>query len=126
MSFQQNMDVAMKISLGGKKILVIEYQPVVAADIEDRLLDSGAGAVTIIGKPGQAVDLSGFDALVINASQDRELARQVVGKDGRCAFVVLDDDVAQARENFPRAALVEIPFDSATIRDALTEALNSR
>lgn len=116
----------MKTSLGGKRILVIEYQPLVAADIEDRLLDSGAGAVTIINKAGQAIDLSGFDALVINASQDRELARKVVGKDSDCAFVVLHDDAAQAREIFPHAALVEIPFDSAAIRDALIEALNSR
>jgi hypothetical protein len=116
----------MNTSLGGKKILVVEYQPLVAADIEDRLLDSGADAVTIISKPGQAIDLSGFDGLVINATQDRELARKIVGTDRRCAYVVLHDDVAQAREVFPRAFVVEIPFDSAAIRDALTEALNSR
>lgn len=113
-------------SLGGKKIMVIEYQPLVAADIEDRLLDAGAGAVTIVSKPRQEIDLSGFDGLVINASQDRELAQRVVGANGRCAVVVVHDDPAQARESFPRAAVIEIPFDSEAIRDALIEALNSR
>jgi hypothetical protein len=126
MSVQQNMDTLMMTSLGGKKIMVVEYQPLVAADIEDRLLDAGAGAVTIVSKPRHEIDLSGFDGLVINASQDRELAQRVVGPDGRCAVVVLHDDAAQARESFPRAAIVEIPFDSEAIRDALIKALNSR
>jgi hypothetical protein len=112
--------------LGGKKIMVIEYQPLVAADIEDRLLDAGAGEVTIVSKPRHEIDLSGFDGLVINASQDRELAQAVVGKNGSCAVVIVDDDAARARESFPRAAIVEIPFDSEAIRDALIEAFNSR
>jgi len=128
MSLQDNMDLVMVSSLGGKKFLVVEHQPLVAADIEDRLLDGGASAVSILSRPGQEIDLSGYDALIINATQDRELARKVVSnwENERCVFVVLHDDAVRAREAFPRAALVEIPFDSEAIRDALIEALASR
>ena len=62
-------------SLSGKNILLVEFQTLVAADIEDRLLDAGARNVSIIGRPGQEINLAGYDALIINATQDRELAR---------------------------------------------------
>ena len=115
-------------SLTGKNILVVEFQPLVARDIQDRLLDAGARNVSIAGKPGQVINLTGYDALIINATQDRELARSLVsnGAGEQCAFVVLHDDASRGCELFPNAAIVEIPFDSETIRDALNEAFATR
>ncbi|MFO0993891.1 MAG: hypothetical protein U1E67_18380 [Hyphomicrobiales bacterium] len=111
--------------LDGKKILIVEYQPLVAADIEDRLLDAGVESVAIVSKPGQALPpLADQDAIIINATQDRPLAQQVFAQgNGSCAFIVLHDDPSRARDLFPGTVIVEIPFDSGTIRDALIEAL---
>ncbi|MBL8894197.1 MAG: hypothetical protein JNJ53_06320 [Rhizobiales bacterium] len=106
----------------------MEYQPLVAADIEDRLLDTGVESVSIISKPGPAIDtLAGYDALIINATQDRALAQDIFAlRNADCAFIVLHDDAMRARELFPGAAIVEIPFDSEAIRDALSQALRAR
>lgn len=111
--------------LDGKKILIVEYQPVVAADIEDRLLDAGAASVAIVSRPGQTLPvLADYDAIIVNATQDRPLAQQVFEQgNGRCAVIMLHDDAPRARELFPGAVTVEIPFDSGAIRDALIQAL---
>jgi len=128
MSARQTVGTHVMNSLGGKKILVVEYQPLVAADIEDRLLEAGATKVTIVSRPVQRIDLSGYDALIINATQDRNLAQQLTsGADHpSCAVVVLHDETARARDLFPNAEIVEIPFDSVAINDALTKAFSSR
>lgn len=114
--------------LNGKKILIVEYQPLVAADIEDRLLDAGARSVAIASKPGQVLPaLTDHDAIIINATQDRPLAQKVFAQgNGSCAFIILHDDASRARELFPGAAIVEIPFDAEAIRDALSEAFRAR
>jgi hypothetical protein len=115
-------------SLRGKRILLVEAQPLVAADIEDRLLDAGVDSVSIVGKPDPDIALAGYDALIINATQNRELARGLVtnGSGGESAVVVLHDDATRARAIFPRATIVEIPFDSEAVREAVIEALGLR
>jgi hypothetical protein len=120
-------DPDMTTPLSGKNILLIEHQPLVAADIEDRLWEGGAAGVTIVSKSGQAIELAGFDGLIVNATQDRDLARSVIDAQAalQYAVVILHDDESRARDLFPAAAIVEIPFDSAAVRDALVHALDA-
>ncbi len=114
--------------LGGKRILLVEHQPLVAADIEDCLLEAGVAEVSVISKPAQILDLQGFDAMIINATEHRELARDAIKKTSgaEIPLVVLHDEIVRAREVFPTATVVEIPFDAEAVRAALVQALKQR
>jgi hypothetical protein len=112
------------------RILLIEQQPVVAADIEDRLIDAGASGVKIhkSAKEKEIFDLRDYDAIILNASQDRNDSHRIarLAVDAGCNIVILDDDVDKASELFPGINVVEIPFDSQSILDALCKALETR
>jgi len=118
----------MPTPLRGKTVLIVERQPLVAADIEDRFLDAGTSSIVIVSNPKQMPDIKGFDALIINAAQDRELAQRalVEANASGCAFVVLHDDPDRAQAMYPGAAIVEIPFESESILQAVASALAAR
>jgi len=122
------LDNRMLTPLRGKSILIVERQPLVAADIEDRLLGAGTSEIVIASKPGMTLDMKGFDALIVNASQDSDLAHRALAEANAsgCAFIVLHDDLNRAQTMYPGAAIVEIPFDSESILKAVAGALADR
>jgi DNA-binding LacI/PurR family transcriptional regulator len=119
------MNTAMSCDLREARILLIEQQPVVAADIEDRLAEAGAFEIAILRSAKKEFDPRDYDVLILNASQEREEARRLVrlALDGGCKIIILHDDIAKAGEMFPGIPVVEIPFDSQEILAAVCRSL---
>jgi len=119
------MNIAMPCDLRDARILLIEQQPVVAADIEDRLAEAGALAIAIFGDAKKEFDPRNYDVLIVNASQQREEARRLVrlAAHAGCKVIILHDDIAKASTLFPGTPVVEIPFDSQEVLAAVCRSL---
>jgi hypothetical protein len=119
------MNITMPCDLREARILLIGQQPVVAADIEDRLAEAGALEVAIFGSAKKEFDPRNYDVIVLNASQEREGARKLVGlaANAGCKIIILHDDIVKAGEMFPGIPVVEIPFDSEEILAAVCRSL---
>jgi CheY-like chemotaxis protein len=63
-------DVADRVRLHGKRILVVEDEPLIAMEIEATLRDGGCSVVGPVGDPEQALSLveSGCDAALLDAN----------------------------------------------------------
>lgn len=111
----------------GKKILVVEDEPIVAMLIEDMLADLGACAVGPISNLAKALDVAAngeFDAAILdfnlNGERTGEVARRL--HERGIPFVFATGYGSTGDERLGEAAILEKPFQIGQMEVALTKA----
>jgi CheY-like chemotaxis protein len=120
--------------LGGKRCLVLDDEILIALDIQQTLESAGAEHVACVTTAPEALALlrnePGFDFAVLDVKlsglDSNSLGIAALLTEKSTPFIFLTgmrvDDVHAAQ--FPQAPVIEKPYDTTTLLDAVRRALN--
>lgn len=115
--------------LDGRRILLVEDEPLIALDVEELCLEHGAASVVVMRDVGetQAMDFSAFDVAIVDLILGRRSSLPVAAslKAAGIPFV-FSSGYAEAPEiaaEFPEAVLLTKPYAGQALLDALVAAL---
>jgi CheY-like chemotaxis protein len=114
--------------LAGKRVLVVEDEPIVAMFVEDMLAELGAetvGPATSLDKALEFARCASFDAAIldmnINGARSRDVALALERRG--IPFVFATGYGAESCEDLGQAALLEKPFRIDQVKEALIGAM---
>jgi len=119
-------------SLEGRRLLLVEDEPLIALDVEEICLEHGAEQVVTIRRleDAQALDFSLFDAaivdLVLGDRSSLPLAATMRANDLPIVFASGYSQTPELALNFPDVTLLSKPYASNTLVEALVAAMKPR
>lgn len=118
----------MKIQpLEGTRVLILEDEFLIAIDIEQLCRDHGATECTIVRNLADAGEASGFDVAIVDLrlgdGSTLDYARNLRRRGIPFIFATGYSDLEQVESEFPGVAVVEKPYDSGKLINALVAAL---
>jgi CheY-like chemotaxis protein len=117
--------------LTGKRILIVEDEPIVAMMVEDMLLDLGAQAVgpaTSLQRATQFAREGGFDAVILDLNLGGEGTESVAGAlhDAGIPFILATGYDFGGVANLGEAGILQKPYRLEQMAAALERALAPR